>query len=121
MCDMIGPRCLQVRYEDLVTNTQAELLRVLEWLGLDLEEDMMRHHTVMDRYEACSTAVTIAIICRVKTSSMETTADQVVRPIYREALDSWRGNIPQTVLSDMNRDNLKYTAALRQFGYAPLD
>ena len=52
---------------------------------------------------------------------METTADQVVRPIYREALDSWRGNIPQTVLSDMNRDNLRYSAALRQFGYAPLD
>ena len=121
MCDMIGPRCLQVRYEDLVTNTQAELLRVLEWLGLDLEEDMMRHHTVMDRYEACSTAVTIAMMCRVRTSSMETTADQVVRPIYREALDSWRGNIPQTVLSDMNRDNLRYSAALRQFGYAPLD
>ena len=110
-----------MRYEDLVTNTQAELIRVLEWLGLDLEEDMMRHHTVMDRYEACSTAVTIAMMCRVRTSSMETTADQVVRPIYREALDSWRGNIPQTVLSDMNRDNLKYSAALRQFGYAPLD
>ena len=52
---------------------------------------------------------------------METTADQVVRPIYREALDSWRGNIPQAVLSDMNRDNLRYSATLRQFGYAPLD
>ena len=60
------------------------------------------------------------IMCRVQTSPLETTADQVVRPIYREALDSWRGNIPQAVLSDMNRDNLRYSATLRQFGYAPL-
>ena len=49
MCDMIGPRCLMVRYEDLVTNTRAELIRVLDWLGLGLEEDMLTHHTVMDR------------------------------------------------------------------------
>ena len=49
MCDMIGPRCLMVRYEDLVTNTRAELIRVLDWLGLGLEEDMLIHHTVMDR------------------------------------------------------------------------
>ena len=61
------------------------------------------------------------MMCRVVTSHMETTGDQVVRPIYREALDSWRGNIPQAVLSDMNRDNLRYSATLRQFGYAPLD
>ena len=46
---MIGPRCLMVRYEDLVENTQAELTRVMDWLGLDLEEDMLRHHTMMDR------------------------------------------------------------------------
>ena len=58
---------------------------------------------------------------RVKTSHMETTGDQVVRPIYREALDTWRGNIPRAVLSDMNRDNLRYSATLRQFGYAPID
>ena len=51
---MIGPRCLMVRYEDLVTNTQAELTRVLDWLGLDLEEDMLRHHTMMDRCQAGS-------------------------------------------------------------------
>ena len=49
MCDMIGPRCLMVRYEDLVTNTRAELIGVLDWLGLGLEEDMLTHHTVMDR------------------------------------------------------------------------
>ena len=55
------------------------------------------------------------------TSPLETTADQVVRPIYREALESWRGNIPESVLSDMNIDNLRYSAAFRQFGYAPLE
>ena len=55
------------------------------------------------------------------TSPLETTADQVVRPIYREALENWRGNIPESVLSDMNRDNLRYSAAFRQFGYAPLE
>ena len=63
----------------------------------------------------------IYVISRVMTSPLETTADQVVRPIYREALESWRGNIPESVLSDMNRDNLRYSAAFRQFGYAPLE
>merc|ERR1719318_1245243 len=53
----------------------------------------------------------------VKTSKMETTADQIVKPIYADAVDRWKGNIPKEVLDD----NLKYGAALRLFGYTLFD
>ena len=107
MCEMLGPdRCVMVRYEDLVTNTERVVRHVTEWLGVEMEGDMLRHHLVMETVE---------------TSNMETTADQIVRPVYTEAVDRWRGRIPQSVLADMNENNLKYSAALRQFGYAVLD
>ena len=106
MCELIGPdRCMMVRYEDLVEDTETVLKKVTEWLGVEVETDMLRHHQMMET---------------VKTSSMETTADQIVRPVYREAVDRWRGRIPESILADMN-ENLKYSAALRQFGYAVLD
>ena len=31
----------------------------------------------------------------VQTSHKESTADQIVKPVYKEALSEWRGNIPQ--------------------------
>ena len=70
MCDMIGPaRCLMIRYEDLVTETETVLKKVTSWLGLEMEDDMLRHSEMMTM---------------VRTSSMETTADQIIRPVYTE-------------------------------------
>ena len=107
MCEMIGPeRCMMVRYEDLVTDTETVVRKVTDWLGVEMEEDMLRHHQMMET---------------VMTSSMETTGDQIVRPVYSEAVDRWKGRIPGSILADLNENNLKYSAALRQFGYAVLD
>ena len=62
---------------------------------------MLRHDKVMDTVDM---------------SHMETSTDQVVRPVYSEAVDRWRGNIPHSILTSITED-LKLSAALRQFGY----
>ena len=63
LCGLVGEaRCLTVRYEDLVTNTENILRQVSSWLDLAWDPVMLRHHEVMDQVE---------------TSVMETTADQV--------------------------------------------
>ena len=105
LCGLVGrARCLTVRYEDLVTNTENILRQVAAWLGLAWDPVMLRHHEVMELVE---------------TSQMETTADQVIRPVYREALNKWMGNIPADTLEELNSD-MKLAAALRHFGYDPL-
>ena len=93
-----------IRYEDLVTNTETVLRRVTRWLGLEMEDDMLRHSELIDG---------------VVTSELETTADQIIRPVHTQALDKWRGNIDQEILENLNENDLKYSAALRQFGYTP--
>ena len=93
-----------IRYEDLVTETEAVLTKVTSWLGVAMEDDMLRHSEMMSR---------------VVTSPMETTSDQIVRPVYTEALDKWRGNIDPQLLTTIIQDNLKGAAALRQLGYTP--
>ena len=35
----------------------------------------------------------------VQTSHKESTADQIVQPVYKDALSQWRGNIPQVKTS----------------------
>jgi hypothetical protein len=32
---------------------------------------------------------------------METTADQVLKPVYREAIDRWKGHIPKVIQADL--------------------
>ena len=62
MCGLVGrARCLTVRYEDLVTNTENILRQVAAWLGLAWDPVMLRHHEVLELVE---------------TSHLETTADQ---------------------------------------------
>ena len=103
VCEKIGPsRCRTVKYEDLVSDTEKEMKSLLQWLGLPWEQDMLRHHEVLDS---------------VQTSKLETTADQIDKPIYLDSVDHWKGNIPQDILDD----NLKYGSALRQFGYTLFD
>ena len=49
LCVLVGAaRCRRGRYEDLVTDTRATLAGLLAWLGLELEEGMLRHHELMD-------------------------------------------------------------------------
>ena len=90
---------MTVRYEDLVKDTEPVLRGVLSWLGVSWDERVLRHHDMMDS---------------IVTSDMETTADQVARPVYRSAVDKWKGNIPQQVLDE---EELNYAPGLRMFGY----
>ena len=105
LCGLVGPaQCMTVRYEDLVTHTERVLRLVTGWLNITWDPDMLRHSQMVER---------------VSTSHLETTRDQITRPVYREALDNWVGNISREVLDHLNTD-LKFTAALRHFGYSPL-
>jgi len=99
ICRAIGPlRCRTVKYEQLVQEPERVLRGLLSWLGLPWEPKLLSHQEMMGD---------------VATSSLETTADQIVRPVYREAIERWRGEIPDEVL----RDNLAWAPALRTFGY----
>ena len=64
-------RVHRVIYEDMVADTEAEVRRLLDYLGLPFEEACLRFFET-DR--------------GVRTASSE----QVRRPIYREGLDHWR-------------------------------
>jgi hypothetical protein len=61
----------RVIYEDLVTNTEAEVRRLLEYLGLSFEESCLRF------YET-------------KRAVMTPSSEQVRKPITREAIHHWR-------------------------------
>jgi hypothetical protein len=68
-------RIHRVIYEDMVEDTEAEVRRLLDYLGLPFEDACLRFHE-NDR--------------AVRTASSE----QVRRPIYREGLDHWRNFEP---------------------------
>ena len=87
-----------------MTNTEEVLRQLTSWLEVPWEPDMLRHHEVGDR---------------LSTSHMETTTDQVTRPLYREALSNWVGNISLDLLEELYNNDLKFAAALRHFGYSP--
>jgi hypothetical protein len=65
-------RVCRVHYERLVEDTEAEVRRVLAYCGLAFEPDCLRF---FDNRRPVRTA----------------SSEQVRRPIYREALDHWRG------------------------------
>jgi tetratricopeptide (TPR) repeat protein len=64
-------RILDVRYEDTVADVERQSRRMLDFLGLPFEENVLRYYAT-ERL--------------VKTPS----ATQVRRPIYRDSLDSWK-------------------------------
>ncbi len=64
-------RVLTVRYEDLVTDTEAQVRRLLDHCGLPFELACLSHHETTRP---------------VRTASSE----QVRQPMYRDGLDQWR-------------------------------
>ena len=89
-----------MRYEDLVEDPETTLRSIVAWLGLAWFPGLL-DHTSLAR--------------PVPLSPLETTGDQVSRPLYTEAVHRWRGNIPQQVLRD---NHMQFAATLNQFGYA---
>ena len=68
-------RILDVQYEELVHDPQAQARRVLEWCGLPWEDSVLAYHE-QDR------------------PSMTASATQVRRPIYTDSIGSWRRAAP---------------------------
>ena len=64
-------RVLRVNYEDMVTDTEQQVRRVLEYCGLPFEEACLRFY---ENERAVRTA----------------SSEQVRRPIFREGLEQWR-------------------------------
>ena len=69
--NILPGRVHRVRYEDLVNDTETEVHRLLAYCGLELEPACLRF---WDNGRAVATP----------------SAEQVRRPIFREALDAWR-------------------------------
>jgi tetratricopeptide (TPR) repeat protein len=68
-------RILDVQYEELVQDPEAQARRVLEWCGLPWEDSVLASHE-QDR------------------PSMTASASQVRRPIYMDSIGSWRRAAP---------------------------
>jgi tetratricopeptide (TPR) repeat protein len=68
-------RVLNVRYEDLVDNTEAEIRRMLDYCGLPFDERCLRYWET-DR------------------AVLTPSAEQVRKPIYRGALEQWKNFEP---------------------------
>jgi hypothetical protein len=68
-------KLLRVLYEDLVLNPEAEIRRLLEFLGVPFEEACLAFHESK----------------RVLTTA---SSEQVRQPLYRDALEYWRNYEP---------------------------
>lgn len=69
--DVLDVPVLEVRYEDLVEDLEAQTRRVLEFIGLEFDEQCLRFH------ESSRRSTTLSY-------------DQVRRPIYRSSLARWK-------------------------------
>ena len=69
--DVLPQRVLCVRYEDMVTDTENQIRRLLEYCGLDFEEQCLRFYETERA---------------IRTPSSE----QVRQPVYTEGLEQWR-------------------------------
>ena len=69
----LGENILQVRYEDIVQNTEFEARRLLAFLELDWEENVLRFNE-------------LARGKNINTPSYS----QVIKPIYRDAVSRWK-------------------------------
>ncbi len=68
---LLGPRLLQVRYEDVVADTEAEARRLLGFCGLDWDP------AVLDFHRNASPVATASSV-------------QVRQPVYRTSVGRWR-------------------------------
>ena len=98
----IGPeRFLDVRYEDLVTEPEAELQRVCDFLGERYEPEMAKPELIADRVNP----------------SYYEQRDQISRGVYTDALQSWRDQLEPWEVATFERAAGDRLAA---YGYAPV-
>lgn len=103
-CRAMGPdKCLPVQYERLVLRPRETLRRVLSFLQLPWEEAVLHHERYINRPHG------------VALSPVERSSDQVVKPVNREALDKWVGQLP----ADVRADVPELAPMLSVLGYDP--
>lgn len=85
-CDTLGPNyCLLVKYEDLVLHPERTLKRVLNYLGENWTDKLLKHHEHIGD--------------EIQISKTEWSSHQIIKPINTEPLTQW--------LSWVNKMNLK--------------
>jgi protein-tyrosine sulfotransferase len=103
-CVDLGPDlCMTVHYEQLVLYPETYMRRILSFLGVEWNDDVLHHEKFVGT--------------EILLSSMERSTDQVVNPVNVKALAWWVGNIPVDVLEELET----LTPMLARLGYDPHD
>ena len=101
-CNMLGSsNCLKVYYEQLVLHPRQWLSRILDFLELPWNENVMHHEKQINK------GITLA--------KTEMSTDQVVKPVNLDALSKWVGVIPEDVIENM----ADLAPMLEKMGYDP--
>jgi len=102
-CTHVGPDiCLMVKYEALVLHPVAETKRIMKFLNIPWSDTMLNHEQH---------------IANISLSSVEKSTDQVIKPLYLEALTSWYDKFPDDVAADLH----EIAPMLHVLGYDPKD
>lgn len=103
-CQKAGrERCLQVPYELLVQQPEKWTKIIAEFIGIPWRESMLHHEAY------------VGVKGGVDLSLAEKSTDQVVKPIYVNALTNWTGFYSDSILRDMHN----IAPHLAKLGYHP--
>lgn len=98
-CQQIHERCLMVYYEQLVLQPKKNIEKILKFLNLPWNDDVLRHEELVGK--------------KISLSKTEHSSDQVVKPINLEALTKWVGHMPSYLKKEL--DSL--APMLKRLGY----
>ncbi|KAK7868533.1 hypothetical protein R5R35_004816 [Gryllus longicercus] len=103
-CREVGSsRCLMVHYEQLVLHPREWMHKILGFLEVPWNETVLHHEEHINKPGGVSL------------SKVERSSDQVIKPVYLDALTKWVGNIPEDVVRDM----AEIAPMLSVLGYDP--
>ncbi|XP_050420568.1 protein-tyrosine sulfotransferase isoform X2 [Adelges cooleyi] len=103
-CRKVGSsHCMMVYYEELVLKPRNTLTNILKFLDIPWNETVLHHDEMINKPGG------IAL------SKVERSSDQVVKPLYQEALTKWVGKIPDDVVAEMD----EIAPMLSVLGYDP--
>ncbi|KAB7498257.1 Protein-tyrosine sulfotransferase [Armadillidium nasatum] len=104
-CEELGPdKCLRVYYEQLVLKPKEWMTKILTFLGIPWNDVVLHHEQLINKPGGISL------------SKVERSSDQVIKPVYLDALTKWVGQIPSEVVEEM----AKIAPMLAVLGYDPL-
>ena len=92
--------CMQVKYEDLVTDTNKTMRAVINFLGESWNADLLRHQDFIGS--------------EIKVIEQDWSTTKVIQPVYQDAIDCWIDKIPYLSQEEI----LKIAPMLHFFGYS---